>query len=180
MKLVSRIAALIVTTALTGCGAGGLASALGGNGSCSPTSFTMNFPTASGYTSSAQINSSTGCFSTAQVTAGAGPLALGFAPFANTAPRSSTLLYLQYSFTTTEFTSGFPSVSITAPAAVIVPGRAFFLAYNNNGFSFGWQAAIEGPASVSGTTISFPGGGGGNIALSAGSNFELALYAVGP
>jgi hypothetical protein len=180
--LLRALAGSVAITSLAGCSGGGLASALGipTTTNCSPTTATLNFPAVAGFGASASLNAASGCFSTATITTNAGPFPQ-ISAFTDTAPRSQTWLYLEYTFSVTEFTSGLPSVTITVPATIVVPGRTFFLAYNGSeGSPLLWQRAAEGPVTANGTTLSFGGGGGGNITLTQQQPFLLALYSEGP
>ena len=177
MHNIQRAAALLLGTVfLAACGGGGL-TGLSGQ-SCSPKTATLNFPSVGGFSASGGIGAAQGCFSTSNFTDYASVLPLD-AAFAGTDPGSRTWLYLGTKFDSTEYANGFPSLLITVPPSVIAPGRTFYIAANFSSSPFGWIPKVEGPGTVSGSNISF-GGGGGGVTFTAGQRVDLALYSVGP
>ncbi len=172
--MIKRSALLLCASifALSGCGgSGGL---LGSP--CSPTSYTMNFPADAGFSASGSINAASGCFTSATVNTYTSLLPIG-APFTSTNPTAVVVLYLGVTFTSTEYATGLPSLNITLPAGVVTVGRQFYIAANSGGTAFGWIAALEGPVTASGSTVSF-GSGGGNTTYDANVEEVLALYSV--
>jgi hypothetical protein len=157
---------------LSGCGGGGI---LGSSG-CQPTSYSMNFPSDAGFSASGTINSASGCFSSATVNTYTSLLPIGGA-FTSTNPTTQVVLYLGVTFSSTEYATGLPSLAVTLPAGVVTANRSFYVAANSSGSSFGWLAALEGPVTASGTTLSF-GSGGGNTTFDANTEEVLAIYSV--
>lgn len=166
--------------ALGGC-SGGAGSLLGssGGGDCSPKTATLNFPSTGSYSASGGLGAAQGCFTTTNFTTRASTSPIVSA-YVNGASSAHTYLYLDVTFDNTQYATGLPSLAITVPASILVAGRTFYIASNlTGGYSFSWNAAAEGPGSVSGTTINFSGGGG-NTTYLGGQPVELALYSVGP
>lgn len=73
-----------------------------------------------------------------------------------------------------------PAITLTVPAATIVPGTSYYLAaYDVLRTSLGWQRAWQGPATISGTTLTFAAPNPAiPFTFSAQVPFYLALYAV--
>lgn len=176
MKRIALSAAVLL---LAGCGGGG-GSLLGlGNSSCSPHTYTLDFPSPGGYSVSGQLTSATQCFSSASVTTSASALGpvLG-SPFVSSDSSAQVLLYLGITFSANEYASGLPSLTVSLPAGVATSGRKFYVAENaSGGTAFGWSATAEGPATASGSTVSIPSGNG-NTTFDANQEIELAVYSV--
>lgn len=169
----------VLILALAGCGGAGHGGLLGGGGSsCSPHTFTLNFPSVSGYSATGSITSASGCFSSATVStqASTGPV-LG-TPFTSNDSTMQVHLYLGASFSVAEYATGMPALSVTLPSSVVTTGRKFYVATNRGGGTlFGWTAAVEGPVTASGGMLSFSSGGG-NVTFTANEDDELAVYSV--
>ncbi|MGB6986907.1 MAG: hypothetical protein WBD74_13130 [Candidatus Aquilonibacter sp.] len=173
--MIKRSAFLLCASifALAGCGGGG-SGPLGS--SCSPTTYSMNFPADAGFSASGTISAASGCFTSATVNTYTSLAPIG-APFTSTNPTAVVVLYLGVTFTSTEYATGLPSLNITLPAGVATSNRQFYIAANSSGTAFGWIPALEGPDTASGGTVSF-GSGGGNTTFDANVEEVLALYSV--
>jgi hypothetical protein len=68
-----------------------------------------------------------------------------------------------------------PAFSLTVPAASLVPGATYYVAFLAQGWNLGWQ----GPAAVDGTTLTFPGGGSA-FAFQPNAEYWFALIAFAP
>ncbi len=68
-----------------------------------------------------------------------------------------------------------PAFSLTVPAASLVPGATYYVAFWAQGWNLGWQ----GPAAVDGTTLTFPGGGSA-FAFQPNAEYWFALVAFAP
>lgn len=182
---VTRLLILCVAAGLAGCGGGG-AIGLGNSGSgCSPTVYTINYPStntstpAAGFSASGNISAASNCFATTQVNtyASLGPtIGSAFSP----PPGATVLAYFGVSFTTTEYATGLPALTVTFPSGFSATGHQFYLAHNTSigALALGWTADVAGPATSSnGLTVSFPNSGG-NITYSANNQDELALYMI--
>lgn len=174
--MIKRTALLLCASifALSGCGgSGGVGGLLGGG--CSPTSFSMNFPADAGFSASGTIDSAYKCFSSATVNTYTSLLPIGAA---FTPPATGVVvLYLGMTFSSTEYATGLPSLTITMPAGVVTANRQFYLAANSSGGAFGWIPALSGPVTANGSTVSF-GINGGNITFDANVEEVMALYSV--
>ena len=161
---------------LSGCG-GGAGGLLGGGTttSCSPKNYTITFPATVGFSAVGDIAAAVGCFSSATVdsTSSTGP-AIGSA---FSSPGATTLLYLGVTFTASEYATGTPTLTVTLPSTLSTAGKQFYLAYNNSGTGsvFGWTAAIAGPVSASGNTVTFTGGSSATT-FTANQEYEFAVY----
>lgn len=175
----ARFSAVCVAALLAGCGGGGAGSLLGlGGGGCTPHSVSLTFPASGGYSASGQLTSATQCFSSATINTYADTAPILGSPFTSNDSSMQVQVYLGLAFSATEYANGLPSLSVTMPSAVVTAGRQFYLAYNGGGGgAFGWEAAAEGPASVSGSTLSFASGNG-NTTFDANQEAEFAVYSV--
>jgi hypothetical protein len=171
--------ALAASVLTAGCGGGGA------NVNTPPpcSTYTMSFPAVAGIAASATVNAYSDQYNPPDCIVGP------FATQASTTPidaayvpaqaNGKTLLYLAFTSPAYQDILGWPGVSITVPAALIVPGRTFWMADNYYGFASSWLAA-QGPLTVRGTTLSAPVQANDDWYLDAGADFDLALYEVGP
>ena len=160
---------------LSGCG-GGAGSLLGGG--CSPHNYSLTFPSTSGYSTSGSITSATACFSSATVSTYASTLPILGVPYTPSGPSPQILLYLGLTFSANEYASGLPALTVTLPSGVTTANRQFYLAYNGGGGgALGWLTNVVGPVTASGSTVSFPSGGG-NTTFDANQEAEFAVYSV--
>jgi hypothetical protein len=174
----ARLVTFVCLFSLAGCGGGGIGSVLGGGGGdCSPHNFTLNFPSVAGYAASGQITSATACFSSATVHTYAATSPIFGTAFTSSDPSTQVLLYLGISFSANEYASGLPALTVSLPSGTPTSGQKFYLAYNGGGGAFGWAAAAEGPATVSGSTLTFASGYG-NTTFDANQQAEFAVYSV--
>jgi hypothetical protein len=68
-------------------------------------------------------------------------------------------------------------VVLHVPASVVDPADAYYIAYfDPNALAFGWQLGWAGPATVSGTTLTF--NLSGPVAFDARTTYALVLFAV--
>lgn len=167
-----RLVALCCLVCLHGCtGSGGLL----GIGGCSPRSYQLDFPAASGFAAAGTITSSTGCFSTAQVKtyASLGPIV------GSAYPVTHPLLYLGVSFSNTEYANSLPALTLTIPSDSAASSRQYFMTSNFvNGSFFAWGSAVRGQLDASGTRVAFPASGG-NVGCDANQVVEFFVYATG-
>lgn len=158
-------------TVVAGCSGGGGSSLFGGGGSnCSPSSYSLQYPSAGGFSASGQINAATGCFSSATVKTYAATSPFIGLPLYQ--PGALSLLYLGVNFSTTEYANGLPSLSITMPSTVATSGHQFYLAHYT-----GIWTTVAGPVSANGSTVSFPTSNG-NTTFSANTTDEVAIYRI--
>jgi hypothetical protein len=173
-----KIMTFIGLFTLAGCGGSGGSLLGGGGGGCSPHNFTLNFPSVGGYTASGQITSATPCFSSATVQTYASTSPILGSAFTSSDPSTQDYLYLAVTFSASEYASGLPALTVSLPAGISTTGQKFYLAYNGGGGgAFGWAGAAEGPATVSGSTLTFASGYG-NTTFDANQEAEFAVYSV--
>jgi hypothetical protein len=90
----------------------------------------------------------------------------------------TVLAYFGVTFSVNEYASGLPAMTITLPSNLVTTGHSFYLAHNGSGGTvFGWSAAVAGPVTASGGTVSFPNSNG-NTTYTANLEDELALYMI--
>lgn len=92
---------------------------------------------------------------------------------------SSDTVYLYESFTpsATITFNAIPGFSLTLPSSVSTTGQQFYMALFAPGMTQ-WQMAAQGPAQVSGQTLTFPGQSGTPITLTAGQTYWFAFYST--
>lgn len=174
-----RLLTLSVLTALAGCGGGGALGLGGGGGSttCTPTTYSITYPSIGGFSASGNINAASGCFSTATVNSYAALIPTIGSPFVPSGS-GTVLAYFGVTFSVNEYASGLPALTVTLPVGTVTSGHSFYLAHNGSGgAALGWSAAVAGPVTATGSTVSFPNSGG-NITFQANQEDELALYEI--
>jgi hypothetical protein len=178
LSLGVRLLTLSVLTALAGCGGGGALGGLGGGGSsCTPTSYNITYPVIAGISASGSINAASGCFSTATVTSYAALVPTIGSPFVPSGS-GTVIAYFGVTFSSTEYASGLPALTVTLPAGTPTTGHSFYLAHNGSGgAALGWSAAVAGPVTATGSSVSFPTSNG-NTTFLANQEDELALYEI--
>lgn len=115
---------------------------------------------------------------TNQAPAGAPALGAGRLPQALRAERGAgrtALVFVRLSADRVVQLSGSPAFALTVPAASLVPGATYYVAFLEQGWNLAWQ----GPAAVSGTTLTFPAGGGA-FAFQPNAEYWFALVAFAP
>jgi|HubBroStandDraft_1064217.scaffolds.fasta_scaffold33881_2 hypothetical protein len=83
------------------------------------------------------------------------------------------IAYIEFSANGTVTLDGQPGISFTLPS--ITPGDSYYLAAYENAT---WDAPAAGPATVSGTTVSFPASTQGTLTITAATPIIVALYAT--
>jgi hypothetical protein len=168
---------------LWGCGG---PSVLSVAGDCSTDTATIGFPPTAGFTASAQIHGQD-CLDGSKfsvrsgTTVIAGPAFNGHPGFGNGLPDSfvTVWLYMSYQFEKDEYTAGAPSVTVTVPPTLLIPGRVFHLADDDNSTGlFLWDTSTYELPTVNGATLYFAGDMS-TPNIRAGSLYQLALYSTG-
>jgi hypothetical protein len=88
---------------------------------------------------------------------------------------TATILYLGFTTTTAVTFLGTPAVTFTLPA--ITPGQSYYLA-TYDAATTAWTIPAAGPATISGTTVSFPLTGTGTTTISPNAPLYVALYST--
>jgi hypothetical protein len=70
-----------------------------------------------------------------------------------------------------------PGFTLTLPDSISTAGQDFYIAIFGPGAT-SWQLAADGPAQVSGQTITFPPQPGAQVTLTAGQTYYFAFYSV--
>src|SRR5580658_780445 len=83
------------------------------------------------------------------------------------------IAYIEFSANGTVTLDGQPGISFTLPS--ITPGDSYYLAAYQNAT---WDAPAAGPATVNGTTVSFPASNSGTLTITASTPIIIALYAT--
>ncbi|HET9095451.1 MAG TPA: hypothetical protein VFN37_02220 [Candidatus Baltobacteraceae bacterium] len=88
-------------------------------------------------------------------------------------------MYLYESFTAaaTVTFNGIPGFTLTLPSSINTGGQTFYVALLVPGTTQ-WALAAEGPARVSGQTITFAEQSGSSVTLTAGQTYWFAFYSV--
>jgi hypothetical protein len=189
-RFVIQFAALLVTAAIAACGSGSvdytpLGPAATQSGSTSTTGTTSLPPASSGGITAAVVLPPAGGSANVTVTVShttfTGTPALSLARRTQSGSRTPQaaappfpVLYLEFVSSTSVTLNGTPGVTFTLPS--IVSGQQYFLAsYGPNG----WNYPVEGPGTVSGSTVSFPIGNGTAVTISPTAPAILALYTAG-
>ncbi|MBV8284542.1 MAG: NHL repeat-containing protein [Candidatus Eremiobacteraeota bacterium] len=88
------------------------------------------------------------------------------------------LLYIAWTTQANVTFSGFPSTTLTLPSNISTTGTTFYLAYFDPNVNNGaWQLAYRGPGTVSGQTVTFPGGNSSFQVLS-GHTYGFVFYST--
>lgn len=91
---------------------------------------------------------------------------------------AAVLLYIEVYSSATIVLPSAPGFAITIPSADVFPNANYYLAlYDPTRPSLGWQYAFEGPATLSGTTVTFASNPS-PFTLSAGLNYYFALFVI--
>jgi hypothetical protein len=90
----------------------------------------------------------------------------------------AVLLYTELFFSTSVTFGTTPSFAFAIPAADVLAGVGYYLAlYDPTRPSLGWQYGFEGPAAVSGTTLTFAAAPGG-FTFAGNLTYYFALVAI--
>jgi len=91
----------------------------------------------------------------------------------------TVLLYIELTSTASVTLNGTPSFSFTVPS--VVAGASYYLGfYGTNNGTTGWQAPGDGPATVSGTTLTFAASSTGSVTITPTTPAIVALYYTTP
>ena len=90
----------------------------------------------------------------------------------------TTIVYLKLVSDGSITIANSPTFSLTVPADVITPNTSFYIAFFDKTGIDDWILAWEGPAAVSGTTLTFPENNLGPFPLQANTSYWFALVAV--
>ena len=189
-RYVLQFAAVLVTAAFAACGGGSvdytpIGPAATQSGSTSTTGTTSLPPASSGGVTAAVVlppaSGSASITETVSHTGFPGTPALSSARRAQSDSRTpqaaaapTAVLYLEFVSSTSVTLNGTPGVTFTLPS--ITTGQQYFLAsYGPSG----WTYPVEGPGTVSGSTVSFPIGNGTAVTLSPTAPAIVALYTAG-
>ncbi|MGD0051327.1 MAG: hypothetical protein ABSD03_05830 [Vulcanimicrobiaceae bacterium] len=85
----------------------------------------------------------------------------------------TAIAYIEFSASGTVTLNGEPGISFTLPS--ITPGDSYYLAAYVDG---AWDAPAAGPATVSGTTVSFAASTSGTVTITTSTPIIIALYAT--
>jgi len=189
-RYVIQCAAVLVTAAIAACGGGSvdytpLGPAATQSASTSTTGTTSLPPASSGGITAAVVlppaSGAATVTETVSHTTFNGTPALSLARRAQSGSRSPQavappfpVLYLEFVSSTSVTLTGSPGVTFTLPS--IASGQQYFLAaYGPNG----WTYPVEGPGTVSGSTVTFPIGTGTPLTISPTAPAIVALYTAG-
>jgi hypothetical protein len=92
----------------------------------------------------------------------------------------TTLLYIKVVSDQVLQLPGSPTFSLSIPSADIIAGATYYLAFFDNQNLHDWNLAWEGPATVSGTTLTFSANGLGSFTFQPNVNYWFALVAIVP
>jgi hypothetical protein len=102
----------------------------------------------------------------------------GVTPFAKrrdtATPAPTPFIYIELATSATVMLNGVPAFVFTLPS--VVAGDSYYLAGSTNGTS--WFSPVSGPATVSGTTVTFAAVTQQSIQITAGQPVYIALFAV--
>jgi hypothetical protein len=73
-----------------------------------------------------------------------------------------------------------PAFSLTVPANDLIPGTVYYVAFFDQNQLHDWDFGWEGPALLSGTTLTFTAPGSGAFTFQANARYWFALIAIGP
>jgi hypothetical protein len=181
--LFAGVTVAIVSSALVGC-AGLGKGVLGVPGDCTASDATLSFPPVAGFTASARIRADN-CLDGSNYLAKSSASAIVGDPFTQSSesvPADSTIkvwLYVTFEFDNGEDLIRSPDVTITVPAAIVVPGRTFHLASDDTQFpTYSWLTSTYGAPLVQGTTFAFSGNSM-PAGIKARVTYQFALYSTG-
>ena len=148
--------------------------------SASPLGNTVDLPQAGGYSPTVTLpgNDATSSISIVATTSTTAPptipqLQNGARQTASVAPKA--LFYLSFVSPVTITFHGIPGFTVALPASVVVLGQAFYVAIYTKA---GWFKGEEGPATVSGRSLVFPGNKTATLTLIAGQPYYFAFYGL--
>src|ERR1700681_116226 len=174
--------AVVLTLVLAGCGGSGHG-VLSIPGDCSASDASIGFPAVAGFTASVYIKSQD-CLDASNYQTRSGTSVIIGDPFTRSfdgglagGPGTTVWLYLSYEFDNGEVLVSSPDVNIAVPAAIMVPGRAFHLAFLETPSPF-WFTSFYGAPIGRGTTFTFAGDGSPTTIV-AKTTYEYALYSTG-
>jgi hypothetical protein len=178
------VAVAIVSVASCGCGGLGKG-VLAVPGDCTASDATLSFPPVAGFTATARIRADN-CLDGSNYLAKSGTSVIVGDPFTNSSESGVTAdstikvwLYVTFEFDNGEDLVRSPDVTITVPAAIVVPGRTFHLASDDTQFpTYFWLTSTYGTPLVQGTTFAF-GGNSMPAGIKARVTYQFALYSTG-
>jgi hypothetical protein len=92
----------------------------------------------------------------------------------------TTLFYIKIVSDQVVQLPGSPTFSLSIPSADIIAGATYSIAFFDNQKLHDWDLAWEGPATVSGTTLTFSANGLGSFTFQPNVNYWFALVAIAP
>ncbi len=179
--------AAVVASLLTGCGGGGK-TMVPDDPDCSNDALSIGFNTPPGYTASMNFTTTSNCFAPATYSAHASQTVIGGPPFTDpSAPSDPTFkvwLYLSYQFDTLQYLTELPSVNVSVPPSIVVPGRTFHLAYDTNDTPppFVWIPDPYGAPFMTGNAaFAFaPYNDTNRLSIEPNALYQVALWSTGP